>query len=76
MVQAALCAVPCPTTLVTSGVLIGTTRRARVVAVVPVPWATVGTSAALVLGITADVALIVAALAMAADVATRRTRLA
>ncbi len=60
----------------TAGVLIGTARQPRVVAVVPILWAAVGTSAALVLGITADLALAEAAVALAADVAMPRARLA
>ena len=62
-----LFAVPCPTTLVTAGFLITAAGAPRVVSVVPVLWAAIGTSAALTLGIRADLALAVAALALALD---------
>ena len=62
-----LFAVPCPTTLVTAGFLIAGAGAPRVVSVVPVLWAAVGASAALTLGIRADLALAVAAVALAID---------
>lgn len=62
-----LFAVPCPTTLVTAGFLVTAAGAPRVVSVVPVLWALVGASAALSLGIRADLALAVAALVLAAD---------
>lgn len=59
-----LFAVPCPTTLVTAGVLTAAAGEPRVVSVVPILWALVGTSAALTLGIRADLMLAPAALAL------------
>jgi hypothetical protein len=55
-----LFAVPCPTTLVTAGFLVGAVKVPRFVAIVPVLWAAVGSSAAFALGMTADLALIIA----------------
>jgi len=55
-----LFAVPCPTTLVTAGLLVASTRVPRVVNVVPAVWAAIGASAALALGIRADWALVAA----------------
>jgi hypothetical protein len=60
-----LFAVPCPTTLVTAGFLVGTSGVPRLVAVLPLLWAVIGSSAAFALGIRADLALIVAAAALA-----------
>jgi hypothetical protein len=54
-------AVPCPTALVTAGVLLMTVGIPRFVNVIPILWGIVGGSAALVLGIRADVALLVVA---------------
>jgi hypothetical protein len=62
-----LFAVPCPTTLVTIGMLIAIPGVPRVVAVVPVLWAVVGSLAAFLLGITADTALSVAAVLLTLD---------
>lgn len=59
-----LFAVPCPATLVTAGFLIAASGVPRVVSVVPVLWSVIGTSAAVVLGIRADLALAIAALAL------------
>ena len=62
-----LFAVPCPTTLVTAGLLVAAVKVPRFVAVVPVLWAAVGSSAAFALGITADLALIVAGALLTLD---------
>ena len=62
-----LFAVPCPTTLVTAGFMITAAGPPRAVSIVPVLWALIGASAALTLGIRADLALAVAALALALD---------
>ena len=59
--------VPCPTTLVTAGLLLTATGVPRFVSVVPVLWAAIGSSAAFALGIRADLALVVAAVALALD---------
>ena len=63
-----LFAVPCPTTLVTAGWLIASGRTPRVVSLVPLLWAVVGSSAAVTLGIRADLALVVAAGVLMLDV--------
>ena len=53
--------VPCPTTILTAGALLfAPPRQARWVAVIPLLWAVVGGSAAFVLGIRADLALVLA----------------
>lgn len=55
--------VPCPTTILTAGVLLLAPRReARILGVFPVLWAGVGGSAAFLLGIRADLMLPVAGL--------------
>ena len=56
-----LFAVPCPTTLVTAGLLLTCAHVSRAANLVPAAWAVVGCSAAFVLGIRADLALAVAA---------------
>jgi len=74
-----LFAVPCPTTLLTAGLLLLSTGTPRVTYVIPIVWAAIASSAALVLGIRADLMLIVAAGLLAIDVlfpqalGTRRT---
>lgn len=67
--RAPLFAVPCPTTLVTIGVLVAVERVPRVVTVVPILWAAVGSVAAFALGIRADMALAVAAAVLLLDLA-------
>ena len=65
-----LFAVPCPTTLLTAGLLMNASRRAaRTVAVIPLLWSAVGSSAAIVLGIRADLALMVAGITLLAYIA-------
>jgi hypothetical protein len=55
--------VPCPTTILTAGVLLLVPRReARFLGVIPVLWAGVGGSAAFLLGMRADLVLPVAGL--------------
>ena len=61
-------AVPCPTTLVTAGLLVATTGAPRFVSILPMLWAIVGSSAAFVLGMHADLALVVAAGVLALDI--------
>lgn len=58
-------AVPCPTTLVTAGWLIASSGLPRWTPVIPLAWAVIGGSAAFALGIRADLALVVAAIALA-----------
>ncbi len=60
-------AVPCPTTLVTAGMLLAASGVPRAVKIVPILWAFVGSAAAFALGIVADTALIVAGGLLAMD---------
>lgn len=62
-----LFAVPCPTTIVTAGLLLVATGAPRVIKIVPILWAVVGTSGAFLLGIRADLALIPAGALLALD---------
>jgi hypothetical protein len=62
-----LFAVPCPTTLVTAGLLVTSTGVPRWVNVLPLFWAVIGSSAAFTLGVHADLALVVAGAALAVD---------
>jgi hypothetical protein len=63
-----LFAVPCPTTLITAGLLLTAASLPRwVVNIVPILWAALGISAAFVLGIWADLALVVAGALLAVD---------
>jgi hypothetical protein len=58
--------VPCPTVLLTIGVLLHVPARgARAVALIPLAWAVIGGSAAFLLGMHADLMLIVAGVALA-----------
>ena len=53
--------VPCPTTILTAGLLLLLPRtEARLLSVIPVAWAAIGGSAAFLLGIRADLALVAA----------------
>lgn len=57
--------VPCPTTLFTAGLLLGATPSVpRCLSVVPVLWAIIGGSAALLFGMTPDLMLFVAGAAL------------
>jgi hypothetical protein len=62
-----LFAVPCPTTLLTAGWLLAATGVPRVVNIVPLAWAAVGSSGAFALGIQADLALVAAGIVLAID---------
>lgn len=63
--RAPLFALPCPTTLLTAGVLLAATPPVpRWVFVIPIGWAFVGGSAAIALGITPDLMLFIAGLTM------------
>lgn len=62
-----LFAVPCPTTIVAAGLLIAAAGVPRAVNIVPILWAVIGSSAASLLGIRADLALVVAAVLLALD---------
>jgi len=62
--------VPCPTTILTAGVLLcAPPRQVRWVAVIPLLWAAVGGSAAFVLAIRTDLALVVAGIVLLAYIA-------
>jgi hypothetical protein len=67
-----LFAVPCPTALVTAGWLVGTKGVPRLANVWPLAWSVIGSSAAFALGIRADLALVIAAAALAFNIARRR----
>ncbi len=57
--------VPCPTTLLTVGLLLALEpRRSRGLAVIPFLWCLIGGSAALLLGVLPDLALLAAAVAV------------
>jgi hypothetical protein len=60
-----LFAVPCPTTIVTAGLLLACVPRPPIlIFVIPTIWCLIGTSAAFLLGIPADWALAIAAAAL------------
>jgi len=68
--RAPLFAVPCPTTLFTAALLLTAVRPAPVlVFVIPLLWATLAGTAAIALGVTADLMLFVAALCLVGYVA-------
>jgi hypothetical protein len=56
--------VPCPVTLFTTGVLLAAVDVPRALLVVPILWSLIGGSAALLLGMTADLLLFAAAAAL------------
>jgi Family of unknown function (DUF6064) len=62
-----LFAVPCPTELLTAGLLLVSSDIPRVAYIVPLFWAVVGSVAALSLGIRADMALLAAGVVLALD---------
>jgi hypothetical protein len=60
--------VPCPTGILTAGLLLTTARRPPLpVVVVPVLWALIGGSAALVLGVTTDYVLLACSVLLIVD---------
>lgn len=63
-----LFAVPCPTTLVTTGWLVSTSARSRLTHPIPIIWALIATSAAVTLGIRADLMLAPAAIVLMIDI--------
>jgi uncharacterized protein DUF6064 len=69
-------AVPCPTTILTIGLLLAADRSLpRLVAVVPLIWAFIGGSAAFLFGVRADLMLLAAGVALAVDlIRPRRPR--
>lgn len=64
--------VPCPSTLFTAGALLLARGWPRAVGVIPAGWSLVGGSAAMLLGMTADVLLFVAGGALGAASLSRR----
>ena len=64
--------VPCPTTIFTAGLLMVATPPSWGIAIVPVLWSIIGGSAALWLGVPADIVLFVAAALLVISLATRR----
>lgn len=56
---------PCPTTILTGGLLLLAWPRLRILAIVPVIWSAIGGSAAFLLGVSADYALPVTGVALA-----------
>jgi hypothetical protein len=66
--------VPCPTTIFTAGVLLLAQRPPLVLFVVPVLWSLVGGSAALLLGVRADLMLPVAGTMLLVQAARSRQR--
>lgn len=64
---------PCPTTIFTAGALMLATPRTRSLAIVPVIWSAIGGSAALLLGVHADLVLPIAGSALAVFSARRTT---
>jgi hypothetical protein len=67
--------VPCPTTILTIGFLLAADLRLpRLVTIIPILWALVGGYAALFFGVRADLMLLVAGMALIADVFRRTAR--
>ena len=56
---------PCPTTILTGGLLLLASPRLRILAIVPVIWSAIGGSAAFLLGVSADYALPATGVALA-----------
>jgi hypothetical protein len=56
--------VPCPATIFTAGLLLLATRPTRALAIVPIAWSAIGGSAAFLLGVRADYALLLAGAAL------------
>ena len=57
-------ALPCPTTILTGGLLLLASPRWRILAIVPVIWSAIGGSAAFLMGVSADYALPVTGVAL------------
>jgi hypothetical protein len=67
--------VPCPTTILTIGFLVGVGPSLPIVlAVIPVIWSAIGGSAALLLGVRADLALGLAGILLVLDLTGSRVR--
>ena len=65
---------PCPTTILTGGLLLLASPRSRALAVVPLIWSVIGGSAAVLLGVSADYALPVTGVALAVFVLRKSDR--
>jgi len=65
--------VPCPTTILTIGVLLAAEPLPAAIAVVPLAWGFIGGSAAFLLGVRADLALLAAGVAMGTTLLLRVT---
>ncbi|MGE5815532.1 MAG: DUF6064 family protein [Acidobacteriota bacterium] len=63
-----LFAVPCPTTLLTAGLLLAGTGLPRLVGLVPLAWSVIGGSGAFLLGIRSDLVLPVAGVLLLIDI--------
>lgn len=63
--RAPLFAVPCPTTLITAGFILTLADVPRWLSIGPIIWSVIGGSAALLLGVAADLPLIAAAVLLA-----------
>ena len=59
--------VPCPTTLLTVGLLLSVQSVPRIVGVIPLAWCVIGGSAALLLGVIPDFALLLAGVTLLVD---------
>jgi hypothetical protein len=59
--------VPCPTTILTVGLLLLATPRSWALSIIPIIWSAIGGSAAFLLGVRADYALPIAGLLLAAS---------
>jgi len=70
--RAPLFAVPCPTTLFTTGLLLTARRTTLAVTIVPMLWALVGGTAAIALGVLPDLLLWVAAGVLAVQIGSCR----
>jgi hypothetical protein len=67
--------VPCPTTILTDGLLLMSAGpRWRLAAVVPLVWSVVGGSAAILFGVTPDYALLAGGAVLAIDLGRRGRR--
>lgn len=63
---------PCPTTILTAGLLLRGRSRSRSLSVIPIVWSVIGGSAAFLFGIAADYALLVAGAALLAFAVGRK----
>ena len=66
--------VPCPTTILTAGLLMLSTPRSWALSIVPIVWSAIGGSAASLLGVRADYALPVAGVALVLSLMSPRGR--